>query len=79
MSLILTAVLLVPMPPVVYRDGGTRDYRALLYRVVVWNRLTENSEYARNGIYHKVSVYLFPQNRTGIDELWQLELKRIEK
>ncbi|MBO4218419.1 MAG: hypothetical protein IKX74_00575 [Erysipelotrichaceae bacterium] len=65
----LLLILLCPYSIVRYRDGGTRDYKALLYRVVVWNRLMEEEP----GIYHRISIYFYPDTRRSIDELWQLE------
>ena len=64
---VLLLVLLIPVSGPVYRDGGTREYRALAYRIVVWNRLVDD------GIYHKVSVYTFPDCLRSIDELWDME------
>ena len=61
---ILLAVPFIPIPTGVFRDGGTRTYSAMAYKLVIWNRLTEN------GIYHKVSIYWFPDSLKGIDELW---------
>ena len=61
---VLAVILLFPVKTV-YRDGGTRDYRAILYRIVIWNRLQED------GIYHDTDVYFFPHNRGSIDQLWE--------
>lgn len=36
----LLAILVTPIPTGVYNDGGTREYTALTYKVVDWNRLT---------------------------------------
>ena len=64
--LIFIALLLfTPIPKGTYRDGGTKDYMALTYRIVVWNRLV-----GEGNIYHKNSVYWFPVNFRSIDELW---------
>ncbi len=64
---VLLFMALIPVPGPVYRDGGTREYRALAYRIVVWNRLVDD------GIYHKVSFYPFPDSLRSIDELWDME------
>lgn len=61
---ILLAVPFIPIPTGVFRDGGTRTYSAMAYKLVIWNRLIEN------GIYHKTSVYWFPDSLKSIDELW---------
>ena len=61
------AVLLVPIPSGVYKDGGTREYRALTYKAVRWNRLTDG------GTYTKTRLYPFPRNFQSIDALWERE------
>lgn len=70
-SALVLAVLFVPWRSAVYRDGGTRDYRALTYTVVVWNRMTPD---APEGIYHATSVFWYPDSRKGIDLLWTMEM-----
>ena len=69
---IFLAVLFVPVPKGPYRDGGTREYAALTYKVVDWNRLT------RNGIYEKTRVYFFPENFKSIGDLWHEEEDEME-
>ena len=36
----LLAILVIPIPTGVYKDGGTREYTALTYKIVDWNRMT---------------------------------------
>ena len=60
----ILAVLFTPIPSGVYKDGGTRVYSALTYKIVDWNRI---SSY---GLYEKNSVYFFPNNFRTIDDLW---------
>ena len=46
-----------PIPvPATLKDGGTRTYSALLYRVVAWHRL------GGSGYSTGVEVQLFPRN-----------------
>ena len=61
------AVLFVPIPTSAYRDGGTRTYTALTYKVIDWNRLTVD------GKYEATKLYWFPDNFKSIDELWKRE------
>lgn len=63
---VLLTVLFVPVPSGVYKDGGTRVYSALTYKVVKWNRL--------DGLVRvrKTNVYWFPDNFKSIDELWEM-------
>ena len=69
--ILIVLILIVPIPGGIYRDGGTREYKALIYRVVKWNRL-----YANGSVYHKASVYWFPKNFRSLDELWKTERPR---
>ena len=78
--LIIAAVLLImflPFKSSTYEDGGTRDYRALTYRVVVWNKLiaevNDDGSAGQVNAYHKTSVFWIPDNFKSIDELWKLE------
>ena len=70
-------ILFLPIPRGTCDDGGTREYSALTYKIVVWNRLV--SEAGQDGssgavsTYHKTSVFLFPDNFKSIDELWKIE------
>ena len=65
--IVLIAVLFIPIPSGVYKDGGTREYTALTYKIVKWNRLTGDST------YDKLRAYLFPNNFRSIDSLWTRE------
>ena len=66
-AVIAAAIMLIPVPTGIYNDGGTREYTALTYKIVVWHCLTENSTYS------KTKVYFFPDNFKSIDSLWELE------
>ena len=74
---VVLLVLFLPIPRGTYDDGGTKDYRALTYRIVAWNRLilhpNEDGSAAEPGVYHKTSVFWFPDNFKSIDELWKIE------
>ena len=70
--IVLIAVLFIPIPSGVYKDGGTREYTALTYKIVKWNRLTGDST------YDKLRVYLFPNNFRSIGSLWTREEDKAE-
>ncbi len=70
--LIFLAVFFIPIPKGPYKDGGTREYAALTYKIVDWNRLTQS------GTYDKTKVYLFPENFKSISELWHYEEDEVE-
>ena len=61
------AVLFAPIPSGVYEDGGSREYTALTYKIVDWNRLTTD------GKYQATKLYWFPNNFKSIDDLWANE------
>ena len=69
-------IMFLPIPRGTYRDGGTKDYGALTYRIVVWNRLNEQINEDGYDTYHKTSVFWFPDNFKSIDELWEIERSR---
>jgi len=70
-TVLILAILFVPVPKSPYRDGGTREYCALAYRVVDWNRLTTD------GVYDATKVYWFPDNFNAIDDLWACEEQNV--
>ena len=55
---VLLAVLLIPVPSI-YKDGGTRTYTSLTYKVIVWNTLE-----GKRG----TEVHLFPNNFYSLDD-----------
>ena len=71
--IVLIAVLFIPIPSGVYKDGGTREYTALTYKVVDWNRLTDDGS-----TYSATKVYFFPNNFRSIDNLWYKEEPNVE-
>ena len=66
-AVLIMVILVIPVPKGVYKDGGTREYAALTYKIVDWNRLFES------GIYEKTQIYLLPDNFKSIDALWEEE------
>ncbi len=65
--LITLAVLFVPVHRATYRDGGTREYVSLTYKIVDWNRLYEG------GVYENTKIYFGADRKASIDELWSRE------
>ena len=74
---LLVLFLPVPNPKGRCEDGGTRDYCALTYKIVVWNKLiaevNEDDSIGAVSTYHKTSVFWIPDNFKSIDELWKIE------
>lgn len=65
-------LLVIPIPTGLHKDGGTREYTALTYKIVDWNRLTSD------GKYDKTSIFFFPNNFKSIDALWTYEEDQVE-
>ena len=75
--LLLCAVLFFPLPAGHYDDGGTRDFRALTYRLVRWNRLLP-AENAADGLEVYSAWRFYPMDKAGLslDQLWEAEVDR---
>jgi hypothetical protein len=67
---VVLVILFVPIPSGTYKDGGSKAYTALTYKIVEWKRFV--GKY--NNKYEKTSIYLFPDNFKFIDELWECEM-----
>ena len=73
----LVLILFLPIPQGSYDDGGTREFSALTYKIVVWNRISitiDEKGQPVNNTYRKTSVFWYPDNQKSIGELWQMEL-----
>ena len=70
-GVLVLAVLFAPIPSGVYEDGGSREYTALTYKIVDWNRLTTD------GKYEATKLYWFPNNFKSIDDLWANEEQEV--
>ena len=70
-AVILLAILFVPIPMGSYDDGGTREWVALTYKIVDWNRISTD------GVYEKTRFYGPAVKNKSIDELWKLEQEQI--
>lgn len=67
-------ILFVPIPSGTYKDGGTRVYSALTYKIVKWRKIYGLSFYMEDSkIYENTSVYFLPENYKDIDLLWEKE------
>ena len=73
---VLLAVLFVPIPRGSYDDGGTREWVALTYKIVVWNKIFDVGEDGP-GLYEKTRIYFGAEKNKSIDELWKLEEEKI--
>ncbi|MBR6709185.1 MAG: hypothetical protein IKL84_05850, partial [Clostridia bacterium] len=72
-GVLLLAILFLPIPQGSYDDGGTREWRALTYRIVDWNRISID------GVYEKLRVYGPADLSASIDDLWKRELDTIDR
>ena len=63
-GVLLLIILFAPIPGSPCKDGGTRAYSALTYKIVKWQRDTGYD------VYKATKVYWLPNNFKSIDELW---------
>lgn len=70
---VLLCILFVPIPQTSYDDGGTRVYSALTYKIVDWNRLSDDSVYRNTVVYGPADMH------RSIDELWEMESAKFGK
>lgn len=73
LAVVVLAVLFAPLPTASYDDGGTREYIALTYKIVDWNKIQDD------GAYHKTRFYFGSDRNKTIDELWQTEKINVEE
>ena len=62
-SILVLIILLVPIK-FQYKDGGTIEYRSLIYKIIKWHRL---DEYYENGLKIGTEIHFFPNNLKPID------------
>ena len=74
--ILIVLALFLPIPTGLYDDGGTREYSALTYKIVDWNKMIYNDANDSIEIYENTSVYWFPDNFKSIDELWEIEKEK---
>lgn len=71
---IIFILMVIPVPTGVYKDGGTRTYTALTYKIVDWNHI-----YGEDGsVYDEMKVYPFPMNFMSLDALFYREEKQLD-
>ena len=64
-AIVCVVLLLVPIPLQV-KDGGTMTYNAVLYRIVVWNKIDDTKP---DGYKTGTEIHFFPQNFKNSAEL----------
>ena len=75
--IVILAGLFIPIPRATYDDGGTREYTALTYKIVDWNRIYDDGG---DGLllYKKTRVYFGEDRWQDIKHLWLRESETIE-
>jgi len=68
----LLAVLFVPIPNGQMRDGGTKVYSALTYKIIAWNRLYDDGKYTATKVYFGADAW------KSVDDLFAEEEPYIE-
>lgn len=74
--IVFALIMTVPIPTGQCKDGGTKTYTSLTYKIVVWNHLYDDGEEIQT--YHKTKIYWFPDNYSTLDLLWDEEKANIE-
>lgn len=69
----LLLVLFLPIPSASYDDGGTREYKALTYKIVDWNVISDD------GVYEKTRFYVGEEAYTSINALWYKESENVNR
>jgi len=64
--IVMSAVLFVPVPSGTYDDGKTKEYKALTYKMIKWNRFYEDDM-----CYNTTRFYFGKDKNKSIDELWK--------
>ncbi len=70
--ILLCLILFLPIPTGVMNDGGSREFTALTYKIVRWNRLISSEDTVET--YAAWRFYPVPLNFADIDELWNREV-----
>ncbi len=68
---LLILILVLPIPNFAIKDGGTKTYTALTYKIVDWNRLVGSGN-----IYEATEFYFIPYNFFSLDRLWNSKTDR---
>ena len=71
-SVVFLAVLFVPIPGGQMKDGGTKVYSSLTYKIVEWNRLYNDEKYSETKIYFGADAW------KSIDDLFAMEEPNIK-
>ena len=69
---VLPAVFFLPVPRGTLDDGGTRVYAALTNKLVA----VAGENGTDSFLYHRTSVFLYPDNLNPVGELWNIETQR---
>ena len=58
-------IIIIMFPiKVQYKDGGTMEYRAIVYKIIKWHRFNDNYE---SGIKEGTEIHIFPTNYHSLD------------
>lgn len=63
---VLLLILLIPISSRTANDGGSREFTALTYKIIKWNRIVDADE-----TYTGTDFYLLPDNFKSMSELWK--------
>ena len=70
---ILLLILVVPIPTARMKDGGSKEYIALTYKIIAWQHDCGDK------IFEKTCIYFFPDNRLPVGELLDREMQKLKE
>lgn len=73
LTIVIIAILFIPIPSDVAKDGGTKSYSSLTYKIVVWNKFSNSYK-----PYKNTSIYFIPYNFYSLDALWKKEKEKLD-
>ena len=70
---ILLLILVVPIPTARMKDGGSKEYIALTYKIIA------GQHDGGDKIFEKTCIYFFPDNRLPVGELLDREMQKLKE
>ena len=70
---ILLLILVVPIPTARMKDGGSKEYIALTYKIIAWHHDCGDK------FFEKTCIYFFLDNRLPVGELLDREMQKLKE
>ena len=69
--LVFAIILLFTPIKKTYLDGGTKEYSAIMYKIIVWNKI---DNYYESGYKTNTEIHIFPFNFRSIDYYYEKDI-----